>query len=431
MIYLYGRKKHSSKYTSINENEIYKRIKNIVYSDFIRVLSFFTSETINSLKNSIKLDMLKFEINSMGILNVKIDIEKICDYFKSGNYSIKIVCNAFEKHWHNTTFSIEKNSLNNTFLSSKDEYANFSLNISNKLQEYMEKVLQGPESLLITVLSCQNYEKKESCGSFAFLENASNINLDLKFDRKVELDFKNIRQCRKVLESSSTSKNKELVFLSKEENSWFMVGLINPDEASCMCKINIKGKSSWELTIPKYCITNDTWSEYAVLQYKNGMYGYPSNRDLKKYDFFNKISKTITDVETDVFEKLFFISKIAESSKKGTILIFTNDHGEIDRLKAKKLGTNINKINLYEAAKKNNNIIANMCSVDGALIIDELGNCSCYGVILDGEAIINGDSSTGSRHNSAKNYIIGKKKSNPQKGYLAVVISDDNYTELY
>ena len=111
--------------------------------------------------------------------------------------------------------------------------------------------------------------------------------------------------------------------------------------------------------------------------------------------------------------------------------MFTDDLEEIERIKKQRLGTSIQKINLYDMIDSGNKTLENLCSVDGAVIVNEKAECECFAVILDGNSVIEGDPSTGSRHNSAKNYIALKKKTRKKFRYIAVVVSDDSYTEVY
>lgn len=78
--------------------------------------------------------------------------------------------------------------------------------------------------------------------------------------------------------------------------------------------------------------------------------------------------------------------------------------------------------------QKTKEVILNISSIDGAIMMDE--NCISYGVglIVDGEAIVKGDVSRGARYNSIYNYIHIKKRED--KRYLAIVVSEDGMVDV-
>ncbi|RSK45029.1 diadenylate cyclase [Hymenobacter rigui] len=64
-------------------------------------------------------------------------------------------------------------------------------------------------------------------------------------------------------------------------------------------------------------------------------------------------------------------------------------------------------------------------NIDGAVLIDPAGTCYAIGVILDGLATEKGDSSRGSRYNSALRYVESSRYP-----VLAVVVSEDGWIDL-
>ncbi|WP_400190604.1 diadenylate cyclase [Hymenobacter sp. B81] len=64
-------------------------------------------------------------------------------------------------------------------------------------------------------------------------------------------------------------------------------------------------------------------------------------------------------------------------------------------------------------------------NIDGAVLIDPQGTCFAIGAILDGLATEKGDSSRGSRYNSALRYV-----GSSQYPVLAVVVSEDGWIDL-
>ncbi|GAB3222384.1 diadenylate cyclase [Hymenobacter seoulensis] len=64
-------------------------------------------------------------------------------------------------------------------------------------------------------------------------------------------------------------------------------------------------------------------------------------------------------------------------------------------------------------------------NIDGAVLIDPAGTCYAIGVILDGLATAKGDSSRGSRYNSALRYVESSRYP-----VLAIVVSEDGWIDL-
>lgn len=64
-------------------------------------------------------------------------------------------------------------------------------------------------------------------------------------------------------------------------------------------------------------------------------------------------------------------------------------------------------------------------NIDGAVLIDPAGTCYAIGVILDGLATEKGDSSRGSRYNSALRYVESSRYA-----VLVIVVSEDGWIDL-
>ena len=72
-------------------------------------------------------------------------------------------------------------------------------------------------------------------------------------------------------------------------------------------------------------------------------------------------------------------------------------------------------------------IIHQVSSIDGAVLLDSNGICYAIGVILDGIATDKGDSARGARYNSAIRYYEYRGKQNPT---VIVIISEDGMINL-
>lgn len=118
------------------------------------------------------------------------------------------------------------------------------------------------------------------------------------------------------------------------------------------------------------------------------------------------------------------INELSVTVEHGALLIIAQDADhEVDRLCLKfGRGTKIAQDFLDSGKDFPEGMISGMASIDGAVFMDFTGKYLAFGVILDGEAKVEGRSDKGSRYNSAANYIADKNR-------IAVVISEDKEKE--
>ncbi|MGE7979649.1 diadenylate cyclase [Psychrobacillus sp. NPDC093200] len=145
--------------------------------------------------------------------------------------------------------------------------------------------------------------------------------------------------------------------------------------------------------------------------------------------FLNRIFSDIPDTNIDV---LINIVQIASYQKHGTMLVVgTKDlaEEETDRLCNFQQAIKIKKINLIDMEESKRNIILNqISSIDGAIYLDSDGDVHGIGVILDGLANELGDSSRGSRYNSAIKY--NNSRTEIKNNTLIIVVSEDGYIDI-
>lgn len=423
-----------------DERKIIEFLKDdFLYTDLVNTFCRFTLFNQDTIKQKITLDDLCVILESNPEnpdkpWRFKVSINQIISTrFDSGYIAISEMCESFSKYWNNFNF----NYLTNDDVSLKIEAIPFSRSmyysrmlsaISQRLAERLYLEFDLPDPGVITALSCQFYETK-SCSGVLVLSHKGirSIPFSVAFTENIVLDYENLRHCRKVLEASSKT---QCVCMCKNGEQWVLKGYVDFDLCKRQPRIKISGNSSWDITVP--LVYEDHINESIIVRYQNGLFGFPTEQKLNVDEFEKHMQKCFVKTAPLLTE----IAKVAESIvENGTTLIFTNDANEISRLQKYRRGTNIKKISLVDnSGKCKSELIKNLCAIDGALVIDENGCCVCYGVILDGEAVEKGDPSTGSRHNSVKNYIKWKKnnpKRNPKHSYTAVVISDDKYTEVY
>lgn len=70
-------------------------------------------------------------------------------------------------------------------------------------------------------------------------------------------------------------------------------------------------------------------------------------------------------------------------------------------------------------------VIRRITAIDGAVLLDPGGVCHAIGVILDGEAVEDGDPARGARFNSAKRYVARARAET-----VALVVSEDGHVNM-
>ena len=124
-------------------------------------------------------------------------------------------------------------------------------------------------------------------------------------------------------------------------------------------------------------------------------------------------------------EKLNMLESVIEAAARqrhGTIMIIGNPEmieAESERLCNAKVATGINTVNLYEKSE----LISYITSIDGAVLMDTDCRCTCFGAILDGDAVTRGTPARGARYNSTVNYIT--RRSQLDQVFVGIVVSED------
>lgn len=232
-------------------------------------------------------------------------------------------------------------------------------------------------------ISSLRYEGASGFGSLIVCENGhSNIKMTLKLKKPIGL--REYRKVRKILEMSgenaSIITDSELIYgLGKID------GKYNPMEES-LFEIRFVDHYEWMLfhdSIP-------------MLKVK---YGYPSlpKETIKREKFFSDSRRVFTKVTAGELDNLWDIVQEATKQLHGTLLVIS-ENAESEAIR---LGNQCFEIEPQVLPLE---MINQVTSIDGALIVDTKSKCYATGVILDGLATDNGDSARGARYNSAIRY---------------------------
>lgn len=180
--------------------------------------------------------------------------------------------------------------------------------------------------------------------------------------------------------------------------------------------IHILGHLTWEYRI----------NDITQFIYVDSMYKFPSS-NASREKVASSLVRLFSINESEIANFLDIISYACKGH--GAIIIVTNNaDSEAKRLCKLNRGILIKPFRIFGV---NPQTIRDLTSVDGAIILDNSGQCYAFGVILDGKATIPGTSSRGARYNSTKNYIALKAKSKCDHKYMAVVISEDGMMDVF
>jgi hypothetical protein len=151
-------------------------------------------------------------------------------------------------------------------------------------------------------------------------------------------------------------------------------------------------------------------------------YGIPqfSPEIIRKDKFFSDIKRIFSDIPNENIDDLYKLSLEVTKQKKGAMLIISKD-AENEAKRLSKQCINIKPIQL------DSELILNLTSIDGGVILDTTGKTYAHGVILDGIVGYSGDSSRGSRYNSALTYQEYKGLDEPT---MIIVVSEDGTVDV-
>lgn len=265
----------------------------------------------------------------------------------------------------------------------------------------------------ISILSRQVYEGiANKCSIYIPRVSAGRgkrtAKLKIKLRERIDFNYDELRKIRKLMEIARN--NLSLVLDRNKRIIGYTDGLPKKYEG----KIIINGSLFWDFYLGKL-----------ILRYRDGVYRIVNTKENRKKYLFKNGTINLSREQKNIINKI-----ITEAKKQlhGTTIIFGNYENckfEANRLSSYNRGMLISPIDLVE----NINVIVDITSIDGALIVDFNGNCYALGVILDGDMEIKGKSERGARYNSAINYVERQKKQG--KEFVVVIFSEDGMIDVY
>lgn len=169
------------------------------------------------------------------------------------------------------------------------------------------------------------------------------------------------------------------------------------------------------------------WSLYkndrVLLEYKNGRYYIPA----AAYEEKNVIEKLKRYFGGNC--SLDSIVSFTYGLNHGAMVIITTE-AEIEARRFVEKDRGYKVKNWF-----NERLFWGYTCVDGALLLDPHGKCEAFGVIVDGETVVKGNSARGARYNSGRNYVAWKEKKAEITGkmgkYAVLIVSDDGSKDVF
>jgi DNA integrity scanning protein DisA with diadenylate cyclase activity len=266
----------------------------------------------------------------------------------------------------------------------------------------------------INNISSLYYENNASTGRIVFLdykgikEGHRNVDEILLLAQKVSLY--NTRLIRKLLEMCKSG----IALLSDGK---FVYGICR-----IVGKFNEKDENIFVIDFLDLYEWNFVYNKKTLIKINHNEIFLPQN-EVSYLEFKLRIKELFPEIDPLNINRLFLIMNKAIEQKNGTMLVISrNAKSEINRLKSQGF--------LVQPKIITPDIVKKITSIDGAVLIDT--ECVCYGigVILDGMATTNGDTSRGARYNSAIRYVETIKNNKDYSDCLAIVISEDGYVDL-
>lgn len=265
-----------------------------------------------------------------------------------------------------------------------------------------------PSQEILTYLLSLKYEGSENYSKMVFFIDEKNISFCITLDSPIQINTKNARNIRKLMEIAT----KDFYLKIEGQEVKAIVQLLNANQAWI---IEFESYLNWKVLMDNNC----------VVVYENGEIKLPNLSDKHNYiqkaiyqHFKQKKSKERLDALCKIIE-------YASTQKHGTSLIISDDAEiEVDRLCKAKRGFKTEKFSIVGSTS----VVEHITSIDGAVIIDSDGYCYGIGMIVDGEAVVQGDNSRGARYNSIYNYIVCKYIQG--ECYVAAIISEDGMVDI-
>lgn len=255
-------------------------------------------------------------------------------------------------------------------------------------------------------ISSLKYEGAEGFGKMVIArKDHPQVKITLELEKPIHI--KDYRKVRKFLELAD---HKQLIL----SDAVLIYGL-----CQLTGKYNYHEESLFIVQFTKHFHWEVLHHEHIMISVAFRMPGLYNER-INREKFFSSLKRLFTGIDKNRMNTLWDLTMEATKQQHGTILAISSQAQE----EAVRLSSQCFKI---KPIRINKDIIHQITSIDGAVLIDIDCTCHAIGVILDGIATDNGDSSRGARYNSAVRYY--EYMENKVQTVL-VVISEDGFIDL-
>lgn len=252
---------------------------------------------------------------------------------------------------------------------------------------------------ICNIISSLKYEGKEGIGKILFAPK-SNKSVDVKISLSLPVLIRDFRTVRKLLELAS-----ERLWLLCDYTKIYGLGGIEKSEGLFM--VNFSTHYSWELQQGKNILMRLSYGQ-----------PYLPGLQIDEEKFKSDVKRIFQGISDDDIINLWKLIIVATQQKSGTMVVVSQ--GAFDE--AERLEEQCIKV---KPVKITPDIMAQITSIDGAVLLSPQAYCYAIGVILDGLASKKGTPSRGARYNSAVRYIESS-----QYPCIAVVVSEDGLVDL-
>jgi hypothetical protein len=286
--------------------------------------------------------------------------------------------------------------------------------VSKAGQDFMTTISmagQHPNSLHVLYDACNTisslkYEGAEGFGKMVIAPKShSNVKITMELEKPIHInDFKKVRKFLELADHKQLILSDAVLIYGLCQ----LRGKYNYHEESLFI-VNFTKHFHWEVTHYDHVLVS-------VAFRMPGLYNEKINRE----KFYSSLKRLFSGIDKIRLNTLWDITMEATKQKHGTILAISSKAAD----EAVRLSSQCFKI---RPIRINKDIIHQITSIDGAVLIDIDCTCHAIGVILDGIATSNGDSSRGARYNSAVRYYEYMEH---KALTVLVVISEDGMIDL-
>ena len=268
--------------------------------------------------------------------------------------------------------------------------------ITMAVEDFM---LQGVFSALNKVSSIP-YEGAAPKGTIVFAAvDAQGLDFQVRFPEPLSLYSSKL--VRKLLEMTD---DRIACVCDSEEG---ISGLAFVDENDSLFRVAFTGHYCWSLF----------YGQAVLMESSFGVPKVPKPR-IKKSSFVSNIRRVLGNITEQQADKIWGIVTAVIEQKHGTMLVVSDDAlKESQRLQSQSI--------VVDPVSLTSELMLNISSIDGAILLDSDCVCHAVGVILDGMVSEEGDASRGARFNSAIKYI-----GSINIPTLCLVVSEDGYVNM-